>query len=215
MSCSFLPKAACLASTLLLLSGLNPAGAITLSVDLDPVAAGIQSALTVSPLGSFIADVVISGIDTATTNLQGFEFDLDFNPAILSATLVTEGNFLFGEFGTFIIEEDFAPPDVNFAVVALGTSTHGASGVLASIGFNVIGTGAVTLSLHDVLLADSSIPANEILVTTLNTAAVTVSTNPPPPPPNPSPVPAPPTVLLLALGLAGLWSSRLKSKAPY
>ena len=154
MPCSFSPKAACLASTLLLLSGLNPAGAITLSVDLDPVAVGIQNALTVSPSGHFIADVVISGIDTATTNLQAFEFDLDFDPAILSATLVTEGNFLFGEFGTFIIEEDFAPPDVNFAVVALGTSTHSASGVLASIGFNVIGTGAVTLSLNDVLLAD-------------------------------------------------------------
>lgn len=204
-------KTAGLAASLFLVSGLNSAGAITLSIDFDPLTAGIQDTLTVSPSGSFGLEVVISDVDPATTNIQGYEFDLDFDPAILSATSVIEGDFLLGEFGTFVIEEDLVSPDVNFALIALGASTHGASGVLAFIGFDVIGTGAVTLTLNNVLLGDSAIPANEIPVTTLNGATVTAASNPPPPP-NPSPVPAPSTGLLLALGLAGLWRSRAQSK---
>ena len=120
------------------------------SVDLDPLTPGVQEfgfALTGT---SFEVDIVISGVD-AGAPLNGFELDLDFDPAILAAISVVDGGFLLGP--VFVVHESVGSLSVEFAEVTLGSVGATGSGVLATIGFQAIGTGSSLLDLNDLILA--------------------------------------------------------------
>lgn len=137
------------AATLLFLSSGNAAAAL-IAVDADPSRAGIQSNMKAFLGATFQVDVVVADID-ASDALNAFEFDLDFDPAVLSAVRVVSGNFL--EQPAFVIEEDVLSPDINFAEFSFGVSGALGGGVLASIGFSADAVGRSPLVLNDVILS--------------------------------------------------------------
>ncbi len=79
------------------------------SMDMDTTTAGIQNSIDVTmgssfEVGVWVSDVESPGIDT-------FEFDVDFDSSIVSATSVVDGGFLNGPVIWF--ENDISAPDVN------------------------------------------------------------------------------------------------------
>jgi hypothetical protein len=182
-----------------LLIAVPQVNAVSLSIDVDPLTAGIQNSRMVMAGDMVVADVVVTDL---TDSLQGFEFDVDFNPAVLTATSVVSGGFLPTP---LTIENDIAPPDVNFAEVNLGVSTATGNGILASMTFDAVALGTSNLLLNDVILAGVTGPGSvfEITPVSLENGSITVGA---------APIPEPASVLLLATGLAGLIGIRLYQK---
>ena len=181
-------KKACvgrLAAALFLLVGGTTASAVPIiSVDMDPTTPGIQSSLTVTPTTTFDVDVVITGVDAP--GLNGFEFDLDFDSAILSAMSVVDGGFHLAP--VFVVQDIVGLSAVEFAAVTLGPLGAVGSGILASITFDAIGIGSSLLALNNVILAAPF--AVEIALGGINDGTIHVAS-----------VPEPAAGLLLALGL--------------
>lgn len=181
----------------------NPlrAGAVSLSVDLDPATAGVQSTLTVAPGDSFNVAILINDV----INLHGFEFDLDFGTVIL-ATGVSSGGFLPVPAPLFLppqlLEADIASPDVNFGEIVIGNGGASGNGSLASISFTASSVGIASLILNDVVL--SAPFGSPIIGASLNNATVTVST------PTGS-VSEPESIALFSVGLLGAWAGRRSS----
>lgn len=98
------------------------AEAVSVSVDFDLGAPGIQPAATIVNGDSITANVVVSEL---TDTLQGFEFDLDFVSTIVNANSVASGGFLTGQFGEFSTATvNTIPPDVEFDLTALSTPSN-------------------------------------------------------------------------------------------
>ena len=169
------------------------AGAVSVVVDVDPGTAGIQSQATIMNGDSITVDVVVTGV----TNLNAFEFDLDFNSTILAATGITSGNFLPAP--ALNVENNTASPDVNFAEFALVPVGSNGDGVLASITFSSLALGMSDLVLNDVIL--SAPFGAQILPVTLQNGKITVTNGQ-------QPIPEPGTMVLLATGLGGLLVGR-------
>src|ERR1017187_6017230 len=99
----------------------------------------LQPSSTLPPLGSsFSVDVNITGV----TDLYAFQFDIGFNPGVLSAASVTEGS-LFSSIGVF-----FSPgliDNIGGTITFIGDSLSGpgpgvsTDGTLATIAFDTIG----------------------------------------------------------------------------
>jgi general secretion pathway protein D len=91
--------------------------------------------------------------------LSAFQFDVTFDPSVLSVVDITEGTFLSGAGPTF-----FLPGTVNnsagtvqfVADTLLGPTSATGDGSLASITFDAIGKGASTVNFANVLLVDSA-----------------------------------------------------------
>jgi len=125
----------------------------TVSIDADPNTAGVQSSITVHHGDTFDVDVWISDVD-ASTPLNGFEFDLFFDAAHLSAVSVVDGGFLAAPVFTF--QNTIGAVSVEFAEVTLGPGGASGSGALATISFLVQGPqGASALDLQNVVLSAS------------------------------------------------------------
>ena len=145
-------------------------------------------------------DVLISGI----SDLYSYQFSLNFNPAILQVTGVSEGAFLatagntFGDGGMV----DNAAGQVSFINNTLIGNVAGASGdgVLARINFSVSSVGSSSLSFSDALFLNSNLGDLTVQLNgrTLDTVAA---------------VPEPSTYLMLAAGLAGLVAWRRRQPA--
>ena len=166
------------------------AEALVISVDLDPGTAGVQSALTVAPGDPFFVDVFISGVPAATP-LNAFEFDLDFNPSVVSAVSVGIGGFLLAP--AIVSESNVAPPDVNFAAATLLPAGASGDGVLAQVAFNAVADGISALTLNDVNLSRPfGVPLTGF---TLSNGSVTVAS---------VSVSEPATLLLFGAGLFAL-----------
>ena len=131
--------------------GARMAGAAPIvSVDADTATPGIQSTSSVGGALSLSVDIVISGVE-ASSPLNGFELDLDFDPTLLSAVSVSDGGFLLAP--TFVVQNTLGILSVEFAEVTLGPGGAIGSGVLATVVFDVIGDGTSALDLNDVVLA--------------------------------------------------------------
>lgn len=145
-------------------------------------------------------DILVSGI----SDLYGYQFSLNFNPAILQVLGVTEGSFLstagstFGSVGTI----DNTAGQISYIANTLLSAVPGAngSGVLAHIDFNVTAVGSSALSFSDALFLNSNLGDITVQLNgrTLDTVAA---------------VPEPSTYLMLAAGLVGLVAWRRRQPA--
>lgn len=180
----------------LLLAASSAFGVPTVSVDADPSTPGVQSSLTVVPGDAFAVDVFISDVDVSTP-VNGFQFNLGFDPAVLTAVSATEGDFLLDPTFTLISDIDNVIGDVLFSSVTLLPGGAVGEGVLATVGFQAAASGVSVLDLSNVLLsAPFGIPID---VGQVNDGQVSVTPE--------GVVPEPHTLAILALGLVGLAGS--------
>jgi len=164
--------------------------AVTLVAQPDPAVVGTTLSL----------DVLISGI----SDLYAYQFSLNFNPAILQVTGVSEGAFLGTAGNTFADAGviDNAAGQISFLNNTLIGNVAGAngSGVLARINFSVSSVGSSTLSFADALFLNSNLGDITVQLNGRTLDAVAA-------------VPEPSTYLMLAAGLAGLVAWRRRQPA--
>jgi hypothetical protein len=139
----------------------------------------LQPSAATPTLGSpLTVDVNVSGV----SDLYAFQFDLGFNPAVFSATSVTEGA-LFSSIGVF-----FSPgfiDNTTGTITFIGDSLSGpgpgvsTDGTLATMTFNSIGAGSGSLTLSNVILLDSNLA--DIAVTATGTTVTVVDSSSPEP----------------------------------
>jgi hypothetical protein len=131
------------------LLSLLAAGAATLSID--------PSSTTV-PIGDQVSlNIKISGV----TDLFAFQFDLGFDPTVLSASSISEGSFLpIGGATVFIAGTiDNVGGTISGTADSLSGAIPGVTGdgVLATAVFNAVGLGTSTISISNITLLDSSL----------------------------------------------------------
>jgi general secretion pathway protein D len=135
---------------------------------------------------SFTVGVVASGV----TDLGAYQFELDYNPAIVTVQSIANATFL-GSTGRIVL---CAAPIVASASVRLACSTLGpeppagpsGSGVLAVVTFQAVGPGTSSLSLTNTELTT---PSNGPISVSLISGSVTVSAATPTPCAGPCPTP--------------------------
>lgn len=150
--------------------------------------------------GSFSVDINISSI----TDLYAYQFDLAFDPAILSATGVTAGLFLSGGAGFVPGIIDNVAGTITFTADSLTGPVSGVSGsgTLASLQFTALAPGTSALTLSNLIFLDSQLL--DIPIDTTNNGTVDVS--------GAAAVPEPGQflpVLVTLLG-CGYWGRRLR-----
>jgi hypothetical protein len=99
----------------------------------------------------FSVDIIITGVEAAHP-LNGFEFDLDFDPSVIAAVSVSSGGFLLSP--VFPVQSIVGATSVEFAEVTLLAAGASGDGVLATISFIAMGTGISALDLNDVILTE-------------------------------------------------------------
>jgi len=144
----------------------------------------------------FSVDVWISNVDPALP-VAGFEFDIDYDPTILTPLSIVDGGYLPSPLGIppFVVESDLNPPDINFAMTTIGWGGGSGSGILATITFQGTNIGASPLDLNDVILAAPG--GTPITPVTLNDGSVNVT-------------PEPATFLLIGSGIIGIFGLKRK-----
>jgi len=170
------------AALCLLLASAGAQALPTLSLDLDPLSAGHQDALSLTTPAQFRVDVVIEDVGAAQP-LNAFELDLGFDAQVVQALSVTGSGFLLDP--VFEVRLGIGPGNVDLALVTLGAAGASGDGVLASILFETVAPGTSPLDLFDVIL---SAPFGvRIPVAAVGDGVVRVSDTQPLPPPIPEP----------------------------
>src|SRR5262249_46484876 len=130
--------------------------------------------------------------------LYAFQFDLGFNPAILSVISVTEGPFLPGGGASLFIpgSVDNVGGTLSFTADTLQGLTPGVtgSGTLAIITFRALAAGTSAITLLNTSLLDSNL---NLLDSTASNGSI-------------SAVPEPSTLLLLGSALTFVFSRRAR-----
>lgn len=157
---------------------------------------GISPALTDTTVGGFF-DVTID--ITTVTDLYAYQFDLDFDPLVLSAVSIDEGQFLLSGGTTFFLPGliDNALGLISFTANSLIGALPGVSGdgSLALVRFLAISPGSSSINLSGVALLDSSL--TDIASSTAGGRVVVSAV-----------VPEPGSALLAALGLLAMIGAR-------
>ncbi len=144
--------------------------AAIVSVDMVP-GGGIDAARLVAPMDGFDVDIVVED----ALDLAAFQFELSFDPALVSATLpVLSGGLFGGLFGGLTLELSNAAAGavITFSEVSLdvaGIDVVGATR-LGSIHFTSLAEGTSAFALSNVLLSDS---IGSSLATQTNDGALT------------------------------------------
>lgn len=140
---------------------------------------------------TFSVDVQIAGV----TDLYAFQFDLGFDPTVLSVTSVTEGAFLQGGGPTLWIDPtiDNLAGTITYAADALNGAAAGIGGygILATISFATLAAGSSNISLYNGILLDSQL--FDTAIDQVSNGRVLVSQ-----------VPEPSVLALLVIGLGGM-----------
>ena len=147
-------------------------------------------------------------VATDVTDLFAFNLDVAFNSTVLSATSVVPGSFLnsvgltLGDLG--LLGFDTTTPseirDINDSLLGPVGGVTG-TGVLATVSFDVVGSGISNLSFLNVnaLAGTELIDSGGAPITIADATGVTVTA---------ASVPEPPVLLLMGAGLVGLFAGR-------
>jgi general secretion pathway protein D len=135
------------------------------------------------------------------TDLYAYQFDVIFNPTILSAAPVTEGSFLAGGGGTLFIPGDIDNAAGTITLIAntlLGPvpGVNG-SGSLTTLRFTGVGLGSSGVTISNALLLDS---VGGDIATDIQNGSISVV------------IPEPATGLLAALALLALVCNQTLSR---
>jgi hypothetical protein len=182
-------RALCL--VLLLASCARPVAASPIiSVQPDPTTVGANS--------SFFLDIDIAGV----TDLYSYQFDLFFDPAILTATDIVNGGF-FADGDSFFIPGtiDNLLGTISFTANVLVGPVIGVdgSGTLARVSFTSKSSGTSAVGVTSVVLFDSVDP--DPFSADVQDARVTVTADA-------TPVPEPTSVVLVGSALVTMWRKR-------
>lgn len=171
---------------------------------LGAASAGASAAAVLSVSASPNPAIVGSTVDLSVliddiSDLYGYQFSLSFDPSVLRATAVTEGDFLAGGGATSPGYEgiDNATGTVSYVYNTLlgpGAGVSG-SGTLAHIRFDVIGIGSTPLTFGDALFLDSHTADIAVRIESTPLQAV----------------PEPATYLMMGVGLVGLAALRRRA----
>ncbi len=133
--------------------------ALLVGLAATPAAADVvvqPATTTVNISQMFSLDVAITNV----TDLYAFQFDLGFDPSVLSVTNVWEGPFLPSGGPTFFIPGviDNVGGTVSFNADTLESAIAGVtgSGVLLTFDFTPVAAGTSTVSIFNVILLDSN-----------------------------------------------------------
>jgi hypothetical protein len=153
--------------------------------------------------------VAVTLSDNASSNsVAGFQFDLDFNPAVLQETSVTEEGYfqLNGVLGLNSVVVNNTAGTITMIDDAAGTPEDpGAGDPLADIAFTAIAPGSSPITITNAIISNGQSVAipNTTADTTVNVQTITA-------------VPEPGTgtlgVLALALGLSALVVGRARNR---
>lgn len=167
-------------------------GAGTRPATASPIIRIQPSSSTVTTGSFFDVFVEISPV----TDLFAYQFDITFDPAIVSAVSISEGPFLATGGSTFFIPGsiDNTAGTITFTANSLLGALSGVTGngTLADVQFSALSEGTSVIALSNVQLLDSTL--NDISVTTAD-GTVGVSR---------VPVPEPGTFSILLAGLSVL-----------
>jgi hypothetical protein len=139
-----------------------------------------QATISIDPTSQTTSTgtVVIVDVDIANvTNLYGYQFDLTFNPSVLSAVSSSEGSFLTtGGNSTFFIPgtNDNVDGVVSATADTILSAVPGVngSGELAVFTFDAVGKGTSIIGIHNETLLDSNL---NVIADTTTSGSVTVT----------------------------------------
>lgn len=143
---------------LMLLS--SHAAALTLSIDVDPSAPGVQSTIDVLAGATVAVDVAIEDVSPAVP-LDAFDLMINFDPAVLGVASVTSGGFLPGGFlpAALVVANTVSPGSVHYAESSVGGFLGGGfasgDGILVKLVFEALtnGTSAIAFDEPNILLS--------------------------------------------------------------
>src|SRR5262249_17907356 len=149
----------------------------TLHASAVPILSMQPSSQTVQPGQSFSLDVDITNV----TDLFSFQFDITFDPTVLSATNITEGPFLPGGGSTFFVPGtiDNTAGTISFTADTLIGAISGVTGsdILATASFQALALGTSPITLSNPILQDSNLMD---IASNIMNGAVTVVPEPAP-----------------------------------
>jgi general secretion pathway protein D len=165
----------------------------TLRAFADAIVSIDPSSLNLPAGQTFSVDVSIPNV----ADLFAFQFDLGFDPTVLSATGITEGSFLSGGGATFFIPGtiDNTLGTISFTANTLLGNVPGVTGrgILAIANFAALASGTSPVNLSNVIVLDSNL--SDIPFSTAG-GSVTVASS--------TAIPEPSSLLLFTSGLLSL-----------